>query len=138
VIGVITWRKRERFGVYVWDGQPSCGISNATFPSHRVFVHSISVSFQALLLLAGKLTQQIADDLCILVRLLLHLTLPDGVERAEQPHFLQVADKNLQVFGGFDLLRFSIQLDVLKRENKNDTRREMLKIPRSLFFLPGL
>jgi hypothetical protein len=117
---------------------PSREISNATFPSHRVFIRSISVSLQALLLLARKLTQQITNDFCILIRLLLHLTLPDGVERAEQPHFLQVADKNLQVFGGFDLLRFSIQLDVLKRENKNDTRREMLKIPRSLFFLPGL
>lgn len=71
--------------------------------SHSILIHSVPVAFQALHLLAGKLSQQVADNLRGLVRLLLHLTLPDSVERAEQPHFLQVADESLEVFGGFDL-----------------------------------
>jgi hypothetical protein len=74
-----------------------------TLASHSIFVHCVSVFLQALLLLAGKLTQQIADEPRVLVCLLLHLALSNGVERAEQPHLLQVADESLQVFGGFDL-----------------------------------
>ena len=68
-----------------------------------IFIHGISTSLHRPLLLARKLAQQIPNNPRVLVRLLLHLTLPDSVERAKEPHFLQVADEHLQVFGGFDL-----------------------------------
>lgn len=55
------------------------------------------------MLFAGKLTQQLSHNLRALICLLLDLAFTDCVERSEEPHFLQVADERLQVFGGFDL-----------------------------------
>lgn len=55
------------------------------------------------MLLAGQLTQELSHNLRALIRLLLDLAFADRVERAKEPHFLQVADERLQVFCGFDL-----------------------------------
>jgi hypothetical protein len=54
-------------------------------------------------LLARKLPQQLSHKLRAFVGLLLDLAFADGVQRPEQPHFLQVANEHLQVFCGFDL-----------------------------------
>jgi len=92
-------------------------VSSATFLSNGIFIHSIPTRFHILLLLAGNLTQEIADDPRVLVRFLLHLTLSNGVQRAEQPHFLQVADEGLKVFGGFDLFWDIAQPGVWENED---------------------
>ena len=62
------------------------------------------------MLFAGKLTQELSHDFRALVCLLLDLAFAYRVERAKEPHFLQVADERLQIFCGFDLWRDKSQI----------------------------
>lgn len=58
-------------------------------------------------LLACQLLQQLCDDLCILIGLLLHSALTQGVQLPKQPHFLQLSNENLEVFCTLDLSKVS-------------------------------